>query len=420
MNTQSPLRTAIAGIGGFGNAHHGIFLKLEQRGEVRVTATCDPALPNLAGVCEAHQFAERGVSVFDSFEKMAAHGEFDLGVIAAPIQFHAPMHAAFVRLGAACYLEKPPTLDPQELELMILTEQDARIETNVGFSFIHLQDRLALKQRMIAGEFGILRQMSFLGLAPRSPAYFGRNRWAGRMLIGDTVLLDSCAGNALSHYLNAMLLFAGKSGLQEWARPIEIQAELYRANPIEGPDTVFASCLLEGGIEFRMALSHACSNAEQITEETLIFEKATITIRSSNQLEIQRADGEHASFSMAGPSLADSVDNYLGYVRGNSIRPAQRLADCRGFVELNALLYLAAGRIHTVPDAYVLEVPTESSTQASTRAISDIEEASRRLVTDGLLPSDTSLAWARPGGKCGVSDLPNLRTVIQTIRDSRQ
>ena len=416
MNHLFPLRTAIAGIGGFGNAHHGIFRKLEQRGEVRVTATCDPALPHLAGVCETHQFAERGMSVFASFEEMAALGEFDLGVIAAPIQFHAPMHSAFIQLGAACYLEKPPTLDPQELEQMILTELDARKETNVGFSFIHLQDRLALKQRMIAGEFGALRQMSFLGLASRSPAYFGRNLWAGRLLIGDTVLLDSCAGNALSHYLNAMLLFAGSSGLQEWARPIEMQAELYRANPIEGTDTVFARCLLDNGVDFRMALSHACSNAEQITEETLVFDSATITIRSSNEVEIQRTDGEHESFSMAGPSLADSVENYLSFVRGHRTRPAQRLADCRGFVELNALLYLAAGRIHTVPDAYILEVPTESSTEAPTRVISGIAAAARRLVNDALMPSETPLEWARPGGKCNVANLPHLRRVIDNMR----
>lgn len=416
MNTPFPLRTAIAGIGGFGSAHHGIFRKLEQRGEVRVTATCDPALPHLAGVCETHKFAEREVSVFASFEEMMALGEFDLGVIAAPIQFHAPMHAAFVRLGAACYLEKPPTLDPQELEQMILTEREARIETNVGFAFIHLQDRLNLKQRMMAGEFGALRKMSLLGLASRSPAYYGRNRWAGRMTLDDTVLLDSCAGNALSHYLNAMLLFAGNSGLQEWARPIEMQAELYRANPIEGPDTVFARCLLESGVEFRIALSHACSNAEQITEETLVFEKATITIRSSNRVEIKRTDGKNEAFSIACPSLVDSLDNYIDYVRGRSARPAQRLADCRGFVELNALLYLAAARIHTVSDAYVLEVPTESSPQAPTRVISDIETASHRLVNDALLPSETSIEWARPGGNCGVEDLPHLRRVIDNMR----
>jgi len=78
MSTQLPLRTATTGIGGFADSHHRIFRILEQRGEVRVTAACHPALPQLAGVCEIHQFAERGLSVFDSFYEMAATGIFDL------------------------------------------------------------------------------------------------------------------------------------------------------------------------------------------------------------------------------------------------------------------------------------------------------------------------------------------------------
>ena len=45
------------------------------------------------------------------------------------------MHKAIVARGLACYLEKPPTLWPDELAQMIATDADARFATNVGFNF---------------------------------------------------------------------------------------------------------------------------------------------------------------------------------------------------------------------------------------------------------------------------------------------
>ena len=93
MPMNLPLRTLIAGIGGFGSAHHSVFAKLEERGTARVVATCDPALERLGAVGELHGFARRSVQTYKDFEAMlAAHsGGMDLGVIASPIQFQ-PIH----------------------------------------------------------------------------------------------------------------------------------------------------------------------------------------------------------------------------------------------------------------------------------------------------------------------------------------
>jgi len=408
---SSPIRTAIAGIGGFGAAHHDVHKALEKSGKSRVVSTCDPALSRLEEICLRHDFAGRKISTYDDFDAMmAAHaGEIDLGVVATPIQCHAPMHEAFVRNGSACYLEKPPTLDPEELERMLEVEKDAVVTTNVGFSLIFAPERLALKRRMIAGEFGTLKRLSFLGLTSRAPAYFARSNWAGKLLLNDNLLLDSCLGNAMSHYLNALLTFGNQQELQGWGRPRTMDCELYRANPIEGTDTIFARGQLDNGVEFRVAASHACSQ-QGLTEEILEFEDATITIRSACEVEITWPDHPVETESHQPAHLVPGMEIYLQYLQGKMPRPAQTLEDCRGFVETNALFYLAAGKIH--------QVPTGSLSQAASDepiVLSEVEPAGRKLLIEGLLPSEAGYPWGAPGGTATIASLPGLRKIIEDM-----
>jgi len=406
-----PLRTAIAGIGGFGSAHHGVFAKMEQQATARVVATCDPALNRLPEVCRTHRFAERGVSAYQDFEVMlAAHaGQFNLGVVAAPIPVHARMHEAFLRSGAACYLEKPPTLDPQEFAQMLAVEEQARFSTNVGFGFIHLQDRLDLKNRMMTGEFGALKRLSFLGLAQREPSYFQRNNWAGKLILGESLVLDSCLGNAMAHFVNNLLFFGNQDHLHCWARPVAMSCELYRANPIEGTDTIFSRVELDNGVEMRMAATHACSNREPLFEETIEFEHATITIRSATEVTIQSSTVPTETFSIAGASLESCVQNYCDFLAGKRERPAQKLWDCLGFVETNALFYLAGRQIHDLVPA------TLPDTAGSAVFFPEAEAAARRLISEATLPSEAGFTWAAPGGECGVEAIPNLHESIRHL-----
>jgi predicted dehydrogenase len=100
---------------------------------------------------------------------MHAHGEALDGVdIVSPIRFHSDRHRACVERGIACYLEKPPTLDPEELERMIATEAKAIRSTQVGFNHIGQAWRQRLRARVLPGEFGRLRRVSFKGVWRRS------------------------------------------------------------------------------------------------------------------------------------------------------------------------------------------------------------------------------------------------------------
>ncbi|OJV02162.1 MAG: hypothetical protein BGO12_05825 [Verrucomicrobia bacterium 61-8] len=392
---------AVAGIGGFADLHHLALSKLEEENAVHVVAACDPALEALAAQCEAHRFGSRGVAAYKDFETMLAlHArELDAIAISSPIPFHREHHSMSVGLGLACYLEKPPTLDPEELEDMIATDLPAAQPTAVGFNHISQPWRLRLKERVLAGEFGRIVEVGFSGFWRRPIGYFARNGWAGKLMFGDKILLDSCCGNAMSHYLHNMLFHAGTGGLWDWAHPVEVAAELYRSNDIESPDTIFARGTLEGGTQFRIAATHACETRLR-QREIIRCAEALIEIPEDGCGTISRRGEIIERFpaaSLPPPDLLrENLREYLAFLAGERSRPSSTLADCRAFVSLNARLYLASSCIHRIDDAH-LSLLAADDFGGITLIIPGIEQTCEDFMTDGMLPSERGSAWAREG-----------------------
>ncbi|MBC8012272.1 MAG: Gfo/Idh/MocA family oxidoreductase, partial [Burkholderiales bacterium] len=278
MASDKRLRLGIIGMGGYAARHHEVALALEDRGECRLVCTCDPRPESFAEQARRWRLEARRVAVHTDYLSMLDRhaGELDVVVIATPIPLHAEMHAAVVGRGLAAYLEKPPTLDPDELEEMIARDARAPTTTLVGFNFIAEAERQALKRRLVAGEFGVLREARLFGFWGRSSAYYGRSAWAGRLFTDDgRLLLDSCLGNGLSHHVHNLLHWAGVDGLDNWATPTRVRAWLARAHPIEGADTCFAEAETDSRVLMRIAISHACSGPE-LHRETLICDHAEI------------------------------------------------------------------------------------------------------------------------------------------------
>lgn len=409
-------RAAIAGIGGFGASHHESMLLLEDQGKTRLLATCDPRVAELQELCERFKLAERGVRIYTDFDEMLAeHGsQLELANISTPIRAHAPMHAACIERGISCYLEKPPTLDPGELERMIEADSHAKKATQVGFIYISQPSRLELKRQILDGQFGRLLRVGYEGLWRRSHSYFSRNNWAGRLQMGDYILLDSCCGNAMSHHLHNILFFAGQSEVMNWALPGRVEAELYRANCIEGTDTVFARGELENGIEFRVAASHAWGG-EALTREILTFENAEVIIQPGRDAEIRYADGRHETRPAGRVALVENLELYLNYLNGGTPRPITQLSDCRAFVALNALFYIAASRITTVQAPYRTPIHVEGDS-SPTEVIDGIDRACTAFLKEGRFPSETGLPWAAGGGSADASALKALRQTLAGLR----
>lgn len=410
------LNTAVVGIGGFAYAHHAALIELENAGLVKVVATCDPKASHLVESQSLYRFEERNVMVYSDFSSMLAeHGDcLDLITIVSPMQFHAEQHRACVENRIACYLEKPPTLDPRELEEMIAVETRASFSTQVGFNFISQPWRQALKARLIGGEFGALRRVGFKGLWRRSQAYYTRNTWAGRLVIGNSIITDSCCGNAMAHFMHNLLFHAGTDDLMSWAGPRSVQAELYRANNIEGTDTVFAKGMLDNDVEFHVAVTHACEPSLAHVER-IQCDRAEIEVREEGPFTIRYKDGRVETGATPPGSLEENLRNYCEYLAGKQPRPATQLKDCVAFVHLNALLYVAAGGIREVSAPHACVRRLADDVQDSF-CIPGVEMACDTFLRTGRFPSQSSLPWGVPGGHATIAQVSELRNILAGMR----
>ena len=413
---KTPVRVAIIGMGGFAGAHHRAVASLEERGLARLVCTCDPRPGDFAREERDWRLAERRVRVFPDYRDMlaACHSSLDLVVIPTPIALHAEMHAVAAARGLAVYLEKPPTLDHGELERMIAADALAPRRALVGFNFIIEQPRLALKRRLLAGEFGAPRVATLQALWPRPTAYFRRNPWAGRLLLEDgRIVTDSCFGNAMSHHVHNVLFWTGTEGLHSWTPLAAVRAELYRAHAIEGADTFFVEADTPGGVVLRFATSHACAGASTQCE-TVLCERALIRYVVGGNWEVRWNDGR-VERGVLGPFDALEANHleYQTYLRGESERPATTLADCRPFVALNALAYVSSGAIHRFPPDAVVPVRDEKE-QLDYLSVPQLPAAQEQFLERGVWPGGAR--WGRtPGEVATMPDLARFGAVVRAM-----
>jgi predicted dehydrogenase len=416
LPVDKPVRLAIIGLGGYAAAHHEAAIKLEAEGVVRLVATCDPAIDSFAKRCTELNFATRGVAAFTDYRPMLAaiNGNADCVVIPTPIALHAEMHAACVQAGLAVYLEKPPTLDPTELERMVRDASGARFETQVGFNFIMQERRRSLKQRLLDGEFGALREVLFDGRWPRPDTYFTRNNWAAGLMTADgRLLLDSCFANAMAHFVHNTLFWAGLEGMDHWAEPREARAVLFRAHSIAGADTFFVEATVDHGVKLRLGLTHACAGAA-VNREELRCADAVVRFDVKEGGEIVWNDGRRETWQAdAFDQVADNVRAYCAYLKGQALRPVTRLTDSRPFVALNALVYLAAGSIHDFSACGVDVVQVPAGPGVHYYAATGIGEALDSFLGKGQWPR----SWVADAGRRAacVVDEPALRALVKEL-----
>ncbi len=418
LSVDEPVRLAIIGLGGYAAAHHNAALGLEGEGVVKLVATCDPAMDSFAKKCVELNFEQRGVATFLDYRSMleAIKGKADCVVIPTPIALHAEMHAACIRAGLAVYLEKPPTLDPTELERMIRDAGTARFETQVGFNFIIQPRRRALKARLLAGEFGALREVRFLGRWSRAETYFTRNNWAAGLMSADgRLLLDSCFANAMAHFVHNTLFWAGLEGMDHWAEPREARAVLFRAHAIAGADTFFVEASMDRGVKLRLGLTHACAG-RSVNREELHCADAVIRFDVNEGGEIVWSDGRSETWKADDfDQVKDNVRAYCAYLRGEVARPATLLTDSRPFVALNALAYLSSVTIHDFKACGVDVVRVSGAGGVHYVEATGIEEALDAFLVSGEWPR----AWVREAGQSAVSsvDEPKLRALVKVLAE---
>jgi len=401
---------AVVGLGGYASLHHRFLFQLEQEGMCKVVATCDPNPEAFSAMMADLHFEERGIRLFRSDEAMldAIGSQSPWVCIAAPVHLHADMHRRAVENGCPVYLEKPPTLDPVQLEEMIAVEKQAVLPTNVGFNFILQPERVALKQRILDGEFGALNSVRFFGAWGRPPAYYSRNQWAGRLIGPDgRPLMDSCFGNAMSHFVHQALFWAGTEAPHRFASPTRVQARLKRARDIQGADTVMAEAETTSGTQLRFAMTHACPKGSEHWEE-LILENAVLRIHSDGTFQHIDHSGTVLE-SVTWPHFEPLIENLKAYadlISGRTSDPASHLTECRPFVTLNALLYISTPGIESFSQEEIEASPHEQGDIPVPRSLREQQE---QFLTQGQWPGTQAPSAVTP------EDLGGLQIKLEKL-----
>jgi len=199
-----------------------------------------------------------GVPVFSRFDELLRDGpELDLCLIPTAPQDHCAMARAALKAGTNALVEKPLSSSLREADALIALEESLPQWTLVGFQYLYLPFVHALKQKMLEGYFGRIERIDAMCLWPRPNGYYRRNAWAGKAAVDGRPVLDSPIHNAMAHFIQLVLFWSG-SRPEDVATPGRLEAELYRARPIETFDTF--SVRFDGGRDIRCSFhgTHSC------------------------------------------------------------------------------------------------------------------------------------------------------------------
>jgi len=245
---------ALVGICGYGGYYVNHILNGAEGRNVKCVAAVDPKPERCGRLAELKAL---GAQVYPDLETFYKNDTADLVVISTPTHLHCPLTCLALAQGSNVLCEKPVAATVQECLQMVEAEERARRFAAIGYQWSFSDAVQALKQDILAGELGRAIRMKTLVLWPRGMKYYGRNDWAGALKTEDGAwILDSPANNATAHYLHNMLYVLGDTSRTS-ARPVSVQAELYRANEIGNHDTAAIRCGTEAGAEVLFYTSHA-------------------------------------------------------------------------------------------------------------------------------------------------------------------
>lgn len=190
----------------------------------------------------------------------------------------------------------------------------------IGFQWSFNESILQLKQDILNGVYGKIKQFKTIVYFPRDLDYYHRGSgWAGkRRLNSGEWLLDSVASNATAHYLHNMLFLTGAQ-MDRSSEPALMDGEVYRANPIEMFDTCALRIVTADDTELLFYATHAVPE-EQVQDPLFVIEgeKGKVTLQYENGQEIMTGcliDGQIIHYKPPGPRHIGKL-----YCMGDAIR----------------------------------------------------------------------------------------------------
>lgn len=387
----SPLRTALIGISGYGGTHLRALQKLRLGGEIELAAATVINQEEVREKCEALE--QLGCKIYGDYREMlgAERGKIDLCCIPTGIAWHCEMTLAALEVGCHVLVEKPAAATVQEVDAMIRARDRAGLMVAVGFQYLYHEDYAALKQRLLSGEIGRLREIRVKACWPRSAGYYARNDWAGRLKAGGRWVLDSPANNAFAHFLMGALHLAGEQS-HEAANALHLEAELYRAQAIETFDTICARITTDTAVEILFSVTHSAPLREDPVMD-LVGDKGTIRWEVGQAVTLWMP-GKPASRQGLMPAAGTQDGLFaqvVSQIRGEKPE-ACPLEEARKHTALINAIHETIP-IHSVDASHRETCPGEIGEQ---HIVTGINESIHRSFESGLLFSELGVNWAVP------------------------
>lgn len=392
------LSIVLVAIGGYGNNYVKAILEEGDKYAVDIVGAVDPH-PETCMYLE--ELKKREIPIYPSLEDFYKTEKADLAVISSPIHFHCRQTITALENGSNVLCEKPASATIQEIREMISVRDKTNLKVAIGFQWAYDPAYIALKEDVTKGLLGKPKRLKTLVLWPRNMAYYKRSNWAGRKRDEKgNWILDSVANNATAHFLHNMLHLLGKS-IDSSTMPVEVTAELYRANPIENFDTSAIRVLTEDNAEILFYATHAVKNlfGPIFTYE---FESATVVYNDPNIPE--SANKIIAIFKNG------TVKEYGSPNHGSVRKLWETVFSIRGKDIIYCPLESAMSHTLTINGAQestpnIVEFPKEiikKEGEPVLNWVEGLEEALKYCYREEVLPSEIGINWAKPGKKVSL------------------
>jgi predicted dehydrogenase len=397
-----PVSLVLVGVGGMGAVYVGELLGRKDEGIFRIAGAVDPQ-PN-----RCRQYIEmraEGVPCFVSLQDFYRNRKAGLAVLSSPIQCHREQTDLALAKGSHVLCEKPAAATIQDVRAMIAAEKaSAQRFVAVGYQWSFSPAVQALKADIRSGLFGAAKRLRCLYLWPRDDAYYARNDWAGRKRDAEGAwVLDSPVQNAMAHDLHNMFYVLGRE-TDASARPVEVEAELYRANAVENFDTAAVRARTEEGVEILFLVSHA-SDADRGPVFRYEFEKAVVRCDSrTSGVWAELADGTRKDYGVPDAEPMNKLWMSIDGTREEGARPlcgleaAASQTLCMNGIQdsMPEVREFPAGLVRVVegPGAPRLAVSTPGSKRL---VVEGLDEAFAACYEAGRLPSEMDVPWSAKG-----------------------
>jgi predicted dehydrogenase len=419
LPSRRPVRVLISAIGGYGHYYLQTLLEKVAPDRATLAGVVDPQ----ARQARAWPWVEsRGVPVFDDMEGFYSAGhEADLAVIVSPIQFHVPQSCTALEHGSHVLCDKPLGATVQEAARLIAARDRAGRFVMIGYQWSYSTAIQALKGDILAGLFGRPVRFSTLCCWPRHLAYYQRNPWAGRLRDPDTGqwVLDGPANNAMAHFLHN-LLYLGGPRTDRSAAPRTVQAECYRAYPIESCDTAVCRVIADDGLEVLLYASHV-TEAPIDPRFTLEFESAAVTFDARGGGIVARGQsGTEKRYGAPDDSpqfkkLFDAID--ASHAIDRSHAPATVVcgpeAAMAQTLALNGV-HESVGDPASFPDSMVA-----ADHEAERRYVPGLAGTLSRCYDRRQLPAESGIGWARGGARVNLDGYLRFPRAESATEDRR-